>query len=194
MDPRPIVNPGENVRDAQKKVNVSRVFIDSRDRDVSVYPNANSFRVSLATPLRAVKSITLTEFRVPIISGHYYCALVLKNAKDNTLVQLKEDGGWPLGTLAIVQLIPAEGAGGTYAFYRYSTFQHNPSGWRIEFPLAMGQLSDLQFEILAWGGGSGWGGPNVNTILYPLTTEARQTTSNIARNVLIGLEIEHACS
>lgn len=190
----PTRNPGENPCDARAKVNFSRVWVDSRDREVSKYPNANNFRVVLATPLRAVKSITLTDFRVPIISPHFYCALVLKNIKDNTLLQLREDGSWPMGTLAVVPLVPAEGAGGTYTYYRYSTFQHNPGGWKIEFPQALGQLSDLQFEIRAWGGGTGWGGPGVSTILYPIVTEGGQIASNIARNVFIGLEIEHACS
>lgn len=189
----PTRNPGENRCDAKAKVNMSRIFVDSRDRDVAHYPNANNFRVSLATPIRGVKSITLTEFRVPIIAGHYYCALVLKNVKDNTLMQLREDGGWPMGTLAIVPLIPYEGIGGTYAFYQFWT-QPNPGGWKIEFPQALGQLSDLQFEILAWGGGTGWGGPGVVTIRYPLLSEGGEVTSSINRNVLIGLEIEHACT
>ena len=200
MDPhgcvalQPVRNPGENACETKAKVNFSRLWVDSRDRDVSTFPVANRFRVSLATPLRGVKSITLTDFRVPIVSGFYYCAVVIKNIKDNTLLQLKEDGGWPMGTLAVVPLVPAEGAGGTYTYYRYSTLEHNPGGWKIEFPQALGQLSDLQFELLTWGGGSGWGGPAVVSVLYPIPTEAAAMTSSIAKNVLIGLEIEHACS
>ena len=187
-------NPGENSKKAKAEVNKARLWIDSRDRDRTIYPNANSFRVSLATPLRGVTSITLTDFRVPIVSGHYYCALVIRNLKDNTLLPLKEDGGWPMGTLAIVPLVPAEGVNGTYTYYQYSCAKHNPGGWHIEFPQALGQLSDLQFEVLAWGGSTGWGGPTVTTILYPLSSEAGQSTSSIGKNVLIGLEIGHKCS
>jgi hypothetical protein len=186
-------NPGENSSRAKAKVSKARLWIDSRDRDVTTYPCANSFRVSLATPLRAVTAITLTDFRVPIVSGYYYCALVLKNAKCQTLLQIKEDGGWPLGTLGVIPLVPAEGAGGTYTYYRFSSSKHNAGGWTLEFPQAMGQLSDLQFEILAWGGGSGWGGPTVVTALYPIPSEAGQQTSDIAKNVLIGLEVKHNC-
>ncbi len=188
-----VTNPGENPSKAKAKVTKARLWIDSRDRDVAIYPIANSFRVNLATPLRAVTSITLTDFRVPIVSGYYYCALVLKNARNNTLLQIKEDGGWPLGTLAIIPLIPAEGLGGTYAYYKYSATKHNPGGWTLEFPQALGQLSDLQFEVLAWGGGSGWGGPTVVTKLYPIPTEYGESTSAIAKNILIGLEIKHNC-
>lgn len=186
-------NPGENPSRASEKVTVARIWVDSRDRDVTAYPCANSFRVNLATPLRAVTAITLTDFRVPIVSGYYYCALVLKNARAQSLLQLKEDGGWPLGTLAVVPLVPTEGAGGTYTYYKYSSTKHNPGGWTLEFPQALGQLSDMQFEILAWGGGSGWGGPTVVTELYPIPSESGQQTSSIGRNVLIGLEVKHSC-
>ena len=185
--------PGENPGKAKARVNIARIWIDSRDRDVSIYPCANSFRVSLAAPLRAVKSITLTDFRVPIVSGYYYCALVIRNIKDNTLTPIKEDGGWPLGTLAVVPLVPTEGAGGTYTYYKYSSSKHNPGGWAIKFPQALGQLSDLQFEVRTWGGSTGWGGPTTTTILYPITTEYEQSTSDIGKNILIGLEVKHDC-
>ena len=186
-------NPGENHAKAKTKVNLTRLWIDSRDRDVATFPCANSFRVTLANPIRAIKSITLTDFRVPIVSGYYYCALVLRNIRDNTLQPLREDGGWPMGTLAMIPLVPAEGANGTYTYYKYSSTRHNPGGWKIKFPLALGQLSDLQFEVLAWGGGTGWGGPAVVTKLYPITTEYGQSTSDIGKNILIGLEVKHAC-
>ena len=84
--------PGVNLVGSKVKVNKSRIWVDSRDRDVNLYPVANNFRVSLATPLRAVKSIKLTDFRVPIIAGFYYCVPALRNVKDNTLLQLREDG------------------------------------------------------------------------------------------------------
>jgi hypothetical protein len=186
-------SPGENLSKSKTKVNKARLWIDSRDRDVITYPCANSFRVSLAAPIRAVKSITLTDFRVPIVSGYYYCALVIKNIKDNTLAPIKEDGGWPLGTLAIVPLVPAEGANGTYTYYKYSSSKHNPGGWVVKFPQALGQLSDLQFEVMAWGGSTGWGGPTKTTILYPIPSEYGQSTSDIDKNVLIGLEVKHDC-
>lgn len=188
-----IRNPGENPSDAKRKVTKARIWVDSRDRDVTAYPCANSFRLNLTTPLRAVTSITLTDFRVPIVTGYYYVALVLKNAKDNTLVQIKEDGSWPMGTLGMIPLIPAEGAGGTYTYYRYTNTEHNPGGWTLEFPQALGQLSDLQFEVLAWGGGTGWGGATTVSKLYPITSEAGQGASDIGKNVLIGLEVTHNC-
>jgi hypothetical protein len=186
-------NPGENASKAKTVVTKSRLWVDSRDRNITTYPCANSFRVSLATPLRAIKSITLTDFRVPIISGYYYAVLALRNVKDNTLLQIKEDGGWPMGTLGIIPLVPAEGAGGTYAYYHNTVDLANPGGWRIDFPQAMGQLSDLQFEVVTWGGGNGWGGPTVVSTLYPIPTEAGAQTSDIDKNVLIGLEVEHNC-
>ena len=187
-----IRNPGENAANAKTKVTKARLWVDSRDRDVATYPCANCFRVNLTTPLRGIKSITLTDFRVPIVAGYYYVALVLKNVKDNTLVQIKEDGSWPMGTLGMIPLIPAE-AGGSYTYYRFSSSTHNPGGWKLRFPQAMGQLSDLQFEILAWGGGTGWGGPTTVCTPYPIQTEAGQGTSDMARNVLIGLEVSHKC-
>ena len=94
----------------------------------------------------------------------------------------------------MIPLVPEEGAGGTYTYYRNNVSKGNPGGWRIEFPQALGQLSDLQFEILAWGGGLGWGTPATVSILYPIVTEAGQPQSNIDRNVMIGLEVEHDCS
>ena len=190
-------SPGENDSKAKTKVTKARLWVDSRDRDVTTYPVANDFKVTLATPLRAVSSITLTDFRVPIVTdtngAFYYCALALKNVAGNTLLQLKEDGSWPAGTLAIIPLIPAEGLGGTYAYYRNTNTKRSPSGWRVKFPQALGQLSELRFEILAWGGGTGWGGPTVTTMLYPLASEAQSMTSDMGKNVLIGLEVEHHC-
>ena len=149
--------------------------------------------MNLATPLRGIRTITLTDFRVPIVQGHYYCVPVLKNVKDNTLLQLHEDGGWPMGTLAMVPLIPEEGCGGDYTYYRNTLNLHNPGGWELRFPQALGQLSDIQIEILAWGGSTGWGGPGVVSILYPIPSEYGQSTSSMAKNVLIGLEVEHNC-
>jgi hypothetical protein len=184
--------PGENPSDAKRRVTKARVWIDSRNRDVTSHPCANSFRMNLTTPLRAVTSITLTDFRVPIVSGYYYVALVLRNAKDNTLVQIKEDGSWPMGTLGMIPLVPADNAG-TYTYYRYTNSDHNPGGWTLEFPQALGQLADLQFEILAWGGSTGWGGPTTTSIPYPIPSEAGQGTSDMTKNVLIGLEVTHNC-
>lgn len=189
-----MASPGENPANAMAKVTLSRIWVDSRDRDRVTYPVANKFQVNLATPLKGVTSITLTDFRVPIITGYYYCALVLKNIKQQTLLQLKGDGGWAAGTLAMVPLVPAEGASGTYTYYRYKNSKRSPGGWQVKFPQALTQLSDLQFEILAWGGSTGWGGPTVVSILYPIPSEALSSTSDIAKNVFIGLEVEHRCS
>ena len=41
------------------------LVIDSRKRNTSIYPNPNSYKIDLETPLRDIRSITLTNATIP---------------------------------------------------------------------------------------------------------------------------------
>ena len=170
-----------------------RLLVDSRDRDPTIFPSAADFVMHLATPVKGVKAITLTDARIPIVDAtdFPYVVVVLSNIKDNTLLQCKEGTGYPQGALAMVQMIPAQ-LGANYAYYDAQRKDHHGGGWRVEFPFALGQLWELHFQIWTWVGDStGWGGATVPPELYQLSTESTSRPASIDNNVWFGLEIEH---
>ena len=182
----PNVNTG-----ASKRIVLSRrVFIDSRDRDRTRYANANDFRLSMIVPLRAIRTITLTDAYIPIVSGHIYVAVVLRNLKDKTLIMTKGSAGLPGGVLAIIPLIPAV-AGSTYTYYRSQTGQtHGGSsiGWCLQFPQGIPQMEDLHMQLYAWG----WSGTSAESIPYPVPVDAAVPNAPlIGSNVTFTLEIGH---
>lgn len=190
--PRRLRPPNINDPASKRTMLLRRVLIDSRDRDRAVWPSANDFRVSLTIPLRAIRSVTLTDAWVPIVGTHRYVVVVLRTLKDRTLILPRESGGYPAGTLAAIPLIPAV-AGGTDAYYRSQTSQvmgGSSVGWRITIPQGAPQLDNLHIQLFTWG----WNGvTNVpTTIAYPLPADQPPGVQpNLNSNVVIQLEIEH---
>lgn len=180
--------PNVNRAQYRRDVTVKRVFVDSRDRDRTLYANANSFRTSLVVPLRGIRSITLTDLYVPIVAGHLYVAVVLRNLKDRTLMLTRESSGLPAGVLAIIPLIPAT-TGANYAYYGSVGNQKGVgSAWKVSFPQGMSQLDDLNIQLFAWS----WNATQPLTIPYPMPADAALPNAPlIGSNITIGFEIEH---
>lgn len=184
----PIVNPISSAR----KVSLKRLFIDSRDRNRTHFPNANNFTMSMTVPLKVVKSITLTNAKIPLVQGYDYVVVVLRTLKDRTLHLPKESPGFPGGVLAIFPLV-AYKVGLTYAYYKSDTNQKNggsQGGWKINFPQGYPMLNELQFQLYAWH----WDAVNNcgETVLLPLTGEPiLNVEPAVANNTTYQLEIEH---
>lgn len=184
--------PNVNPLSAARRVTLKRLFIDSRDRNRDTFPNANDFRMSMTVPLKAVRSITLTNAKVPLIGGFDYVAVVLRTLKDRTLNLPKESPGLPGGVLAIFPLIDYRPACG-FALYKSSTSQkHGGSqgGWRVAFPQGLPMLSELHFQFYGYQ----WD-PILNVGSYVLLTFANEPVGGgdpaPANNVYMQLEIEH---
>lgn len=186
------VAPNVNPMTAMRKVTLKRLFVDSRDRNRVHYPNPSDFRMSMTIPLKNVKSVTLTNAKIPIIQGSEYAAIVLTSLKDRTLYLPKESPGLPSGVLAIVPLIPYV-QGANYAYYTSSTNQKSggsQGGWRVAFPQGMPMLNELHFQIFTWR----WDAATSSgeTIFLPLASEANPAIEPVAENnVTFQLEIEH---
>lgn len=167
-----------------------RIFIDSRDRDIVHFPSANDFKQALSVPIKGIRSVTLTDARIPILANQYYVAVCLRNMKDRTLILPKESGGLPGGCLAVIPLIPAT-PGANYTYYRSQTSQCSGGsgiGWRVSVAQGMQVLNDVHVQLWAWGGT-----PGTTSVLYPLLPEILPPTS-MDQNITFTLEIEHDVS
>jgi hypothetical protein len=184
--------PNVNNPASKRAVLLRRVFIDSRDRDRTVYPLANDFRVSMSVPLRAVRSITLTDAFIPIVGTNRYVVVVLRMLKDRTLILPRESHGYPAGTLAVIPLVPAA-AGMTDAYYRSQVGQQQGGssiGWRITIPQGLPQIDNIHIQLFTWGWDAVAAAPT--TLLYPMPADAAVGVIPIvASNISMQLEIEH---
>lgn len=191
--------PGENKSKAKAQTTHMRLHLDSRDRDPLLFPNANDLRFHMAVPIRGVTSITLTDLWCPIatdtsMTSYSYVVPVLCDLPENIVAQYKEGTGYPNGVLGFLPLIPyVAGAGYTY----HTSFgSKGPQGgnWTINFPFAMGQLSELHMQLWTWAGdytGTGWGGPQYPPKLYPFAVESISSPPTKPNNYWITLEIDH---
>ncbi|MDR3542362.1 MAG: hypothetical protein P4L69_15585 [Desulfosporosinus sp.] len=184
--------PNVNPLTAMRTVSRKRIFIDSRDRDRTHYPNANHFQMSMTVPLKAVKSITLTNAKIPLVNGVEYVAILLKNIKDRTLHLPTESPGFGPGVVAIIPLVPHSDL---YLFALYSSQTGQQSGgsaggWRIEFPQGLAKLSKLQIELYTWG----WDAVGLKSTCIPLALTAEANLAvmpSVANNISLQFEIEH---
>ncbi len=190
--------PGENKPKSKEHTTNMRLHIDSRDRDPTLFPNANDFRFHMAVPIKGVTAITLTDLWCPIASdtsttSFTYVVPVLADLPENIVAQYKEGTGYPNGVLGVIPLIPYE-LGATYTYHSSLGKKRAHGGnWRIDFPFAMGQLFELHMQLWTWAGNpaTGWGGPQYPPMLYPLGTESARAGPTKPNNYWVGLEIEH---
>ena len=186
------VAPNVNPLTAMRKVTLKRLFVDSRDRNRVHYPSPSDFRMSMTVPLKNVRSVTLTNAKVPNVQGCEYVAIVLTSLKDRTLHLPKESPGLPAGVLAVVPLIPHI-QGANYAYYMSSTNQKSggsQGGWRVAFPQGMPMLNELHFQLYTWR----WDPATLagETVLLPLALEGNPAIEPDAENnIVLQLEIEH---
>lgn len=176
----------------KKRSEVLRVLIDSRDRDPSVYPTANNFRVRLAEPIKNVKSLRLIYARVPLIAGSAHREAVItirgiSGTPSGELQNIDTAWGFPTGVVGVVPLVPAV-PGGLEAFYETEEY-------KITYPSeqCLQQLFELHVQVYCWGGGatpSGWGGANVPSVLYPLAAESVAVPPTPLRNITLCIEVE----
>jgi hypothetical protein len=184
--------PAINLASARKIVTLKRLFVDSRNRDRAAYPSANAFRALLSVPLKNIRSLSLTDAKIPIIAGHMYVVVVVRNVRDKTLINSRESAGMPTGALAVIPLRPAF-PGATYAYYRSQPAQGqggSGTGWKLVMPHGMPQLVDVHMQIYGWGWNGVTGQPE--TIPYPIAADpALPATPIDDRNVYFQIEIEH---
>lgn len=178
--------PNVNTSATKQHKNFKRILIDSRNRDVTLYPNANSFVQTLPVPIRAVKSVTLTDARIPVVdpAAYLYSVVCLPDLSGGDLINTRESSQYVPGALAVVPMIPSyAGAAHTY----YSSFPGQKmggsgGGWRLEFPMGI-TLSQLRVQIHVYSGAG-------SSTLLPIV-DVTPANRVFASNLYITLEIEH---
>lgn len=295
--------PGENRSAAKTVTTRMRLHMDSRDRDPTLYPNANDFRFHMATPIRGVTAITLTDLWCPLIMetltyeeivsdatappyaftatgppniivtgtdtqlmtlpgqtaltpygftirvhnqsadvctvedaasvpqvalstgetgvfmslgptdingwdyttslglnlmttvpAYSYVVPVLAGLPENVVAQYREGTGYPHGALGFVPLVPVDAALRSTYYTGLGSDKGQGGSWRVEFPFAMGQLSELHMQMYAWGGGAtatGWGRTGIPPIMYPFSDETTAHPPSQYDNYWAVVEIEH---
>lgn len=142
--------PGINSFSASRISKTKNIFVSSADRDRSIYPCANNFRVSLSPALKGVRSIILNVAKIPIVAGFDYVIVVLKNVKISSIMVPIEAAGFPSGTIAVLPLYSQFADGNAYFQSQWN--ESSVSKWRIDIPQGLQQLNELHFQLLTHGG------------------------------------------
>jgi hypothetical protein len=178
--------PNVNAASSKQHKSLKRILIDSRNRDTSLYPNANNFVQTLPVPIRAVRSITLTDARIPVvdITAYLYGIICCPDLSGGVLINSRESSQYAPGALAIVPMIPSYvGAPHTY----YQAFPGQKFGgsggvWRLDFPMGV-TLSQIRVQVHVFDTAGA-------SILLPIVDPV-PTNLSFNTNLYIALEIEH---
>jgi hypothetical protein len=191
--------PNVNAASSKQHKNFKRILVDSRNRDFALYPSANNFVQILPVPIRAVRSIALTDARIPVVdaAAYLYSVICLPELSGNDLVNTRDSSQFAPGALAVIPMIPSP-AGGTHTYYQAYPGQRmggSGGGWRLEFPMGI-TLSQIRIQILVYMIPAlpppappppvlpGW------STLLPIVN-AVPPVRDFATNLYITLEIEH---
>lgn len=99
------------------------IWIDSRDRDLSKYPNASSYRVSIDPPLRGVSAVELAYAQYDTSGSDRYAVLEIDELSSGS--KLSTSGGNPDAFAHLPMTAPSAGineflgASGTYPCFKY---------------------------------------------------------------------------
>lgn len=178
--------PNVNTVATKQHKNLKRILVDSRNRDVALYPNANSFVQTLPVPIRAVRNITLTDARIPVVDPvvYLYSVVCLPDLSGGDLLYTRESSQYVPGALAVVPMIPTS-AGAAHTYYQSypgQRFGGSGGGWRLEFPMGI-TLSQIRVQVMVYGGVGA-------SALLPIV-DAVPANRVFASNLYLTLEIEH---
>lgn len=178
--------PNVNPSSSREHKTMKRIIIDSRNRDVVMFPNANNFVQNLPLPIRAVKSITMTDARIPLVdaAAYLYSVVCLPDLSGGDLLTAREGSQFAAGALGVIPMIPTYvGAAHTYyTAYPGQKLGGSGGGWRLEFPMGI-TLSQIRVQILTYTSPG-------NSMLLPIV-DAVPANRVFASNLYITLEIEH---
>jgi hypothetical protein len=185
-----------NVKTSASKQHKSlkRVLIDSRNRDVALFPSASNFVQTLPTPIRAVKSVSLTDARIPVVdpASYLYCVVCLPDLSGGDLLNTKESSQFAPGALAVVPMIPTH-TGDSHTYYQSYPGQKmggSGGGWRLEFPMGI-TLSQIRVQTLVYATPPTPPGPIPGASTLLPIVDATPSTRSFVSNMYITLEIEH---
>lgn len=152
----------------------SNIWIDSRDRDLTRFANANDFSLNLVFPLKTVQSISLVSARIPALAGYSNVGIALGCIKSNKFAKVSEAGGWPTGTFAI---LPIEDPTNVTVIRRSSVDE-----WETNMESPISQVQNLRIMLYTWSAAG-------TVIPFPLADEV--SSPALANNVLLELEVRH---
>jgi hypothetical protein len=187
--------PNVNTSASKQHKNLKRILIDSRNRDLAAYPFAYNFVQTLPVPLRAVKSITLTDACIPVVdpATYFYSILCLPDISGGDLINPRESSQFAPGALAVIPMIPSF-VGASHAHYASAPgqkFGGSAGGWRLDFPLGI-TLSQIRVQILVY---SSPGESSFLPIPYNVPPYVNIVNPDdrlfLSKNLYITLEIEH---
>lgn len=101
------VIPPPQTKDMEGGTKFTRVVIDSKDRDISLFPNPNTYEITLDDDINDVISAQLIAADVPIpmyIINDYFCKLYVSVGGTSTVVTL-DKGDWDNGNTALPFMI-----------------------------------------------------------------------------------------
>ncbi len=162
------------------KTVISKLFVESRNRDVGVYPSANHFMVSLPSTIKNVKSITLSSFSVPNIGNNKWVCVAMKIPGAEGVIQDRFAGQLPSGSLGVVDLE----SGGAYTIYGAGIYD---SDVKLLTPEGV-NLQEIEISLYAYGGN------RQQPILYPLLDEVVGVELAIGQNWHAIFTIEYELS
>lgn len=136
---------------------LKRIFVDSRNRDTTIYPSANHFMISLPTPVKNVKSIILTSMSVANVGADRWVCIAFKLPGADGVIQDRFSGQFPAGSLGVMPLTN----GAAYSDYAAGVYDDTVK-LEMETPMTF-----QNFEIFLYG----YGGPMVAPVLYALPDE-----------------------
>ena len=134
-----------------------RIFVDSRNRDITAYPSANHFIVSLPVTQKNVKAITLASLSIPNIGTHKWVCVSIHMPGTDGIIQDRLSGQFPSGSLGVVPLTSG------LAYTDYGSGIYN-NALRLEIANGI-SLQEIDITIYAYGG------YQQPPMLYPLAVE-----------------------
>lgn len=167
------------------------LMIDSRDRDVTVYPSANQFDAFLGDRMKGLKSMELLTAIIPIPAGFTdrYVVLALDNCEEAMMFADRVPFGmattapavvhrtgcsFPPGSMAMIPLVGPTVVGTTVTWTNDNVGQ---GGYKVKFKGDMTNKDRLVFSLWCWD-------YSTIPVRYPLPNDALPPiVPNIANNV-----------
>lgn len=139
-----------------------KLFIASRCRDTTVYPNPNRFRVYLPSPIYRVSRISLGNAVIPNITlaDPYPYVAIVTDLFTRGIAVPAEMQQYPAGTIGFVfNDQPA------VSFMMYAD-EGNAATWQTETAGVIARLQEFEISLMAFGSTTS------PPVLYPLTAYA----------------------
>lgn len=125
------------------KLKHTTVFFDSRARDLTLYPNPNRFKITLASPIRNVRNIYLANLLIPNANSATNWIFAVTIDKFGTdLMRTYGVPGFPNGVVGVFRAFDPTNP---WVLYRASDDEHSS---KIEFTGGIPRLQDFELSIV----------------------------------------------